>query len=362
MRHCIRTALLVLGLVLVVGLGSGATSVATPIASPIASEMRSVHAGSVDTRSDEVPWTAERFRTAEPEPTFVTSADVGSRVSDRLGSPMVAPATRPGGIEQAPVATRVGAGTGREAAGSDFRWYDDPPFTRYEIAPAQARSWPWRAVGVLFFTQGGHDYRCSASAVGNFAVWTAGHCVHDGGSWSRNVVFIPAYDGKKACPGQGCPFGVWEYDDLWAMSAWVDDADFAYDFGGVIVKRNGGDSLVDVVGYLGWAVSQSPVAHWNVFGYPSRRPFHGNKMVTCQASTSSRMVDLGIGCDMTQGSSGGPYILDFGNDNYVNGNVSYSVRGLENELFSPYLGECAEGLFTALRASRPGSPAPGFTC
>lgn len=39
---------------------------------------------------------------------------------------------------------------------------------------------PYKVVGKVFFSSGGNDYVCSASASGNNAVLTAGHCVSDG--------------------------------------------------------------------------------------------------------------------------------------------------------------------------------------
>ena len=254
------------------------------------------------------------------------------------------------------------------------QWYDNPPpFTGFQVASRDVKSWPLETVGALFFTARGLDYRCSAASVGEFAVWTAGHCVHSGsggfdhgGSWSKNVVFVPAYDGRKSCPGPGCPAGVWESDQLWTLSFWADAADSQFDVGGVIVKRNDGESLAGVVGALGVATDMGYVQHWSAFGYPGEPPFNGNRMQTCQASTSSLLGGsypmVGFGCDMTRGSSGGPLVLTLATGPHVNGNVSISVRGYKNELFSPYFGSCEARMIDALRASTPGSPADEFSC
>ena len=36
---------------------------------------------------------------------------------------------------------------------------------------------------------------------------------------------------------------------------------------------------------------------------------------------------IGVGCDMTGGSSGGPWILGLGRGNYINGLISYGYDG-----------------------------------
>ena len=53
------------------------------------------------------------------------------------------------------------------------------PFTRWENF-ADYNLWPYRAVGKLFFKQGGKSFVCSASSIGGCAIITAGHCVHQG--------------------------------------------------------------------------------------------------------------------------------------------------------------------------------------
>jgi hypothetical protein len=53
---------------------------------------------------------------------------------------------------------------------------------------------------------------------------------------------------------------------------------------------------------------------------------------------------LGVGNRMSQGCSGGPWVLGFGTGNYVNGNNSYfNVNGYE-EMFSPYFDNRAKSL------------------
>jgi len=350
--------------VVLVGPGS-ANQRSTPIT------VRSAHSQAEVGRSDAAPWTEERFRSAQPAPqaTLSVTRQIASPTSETLGTPTVVAASRPGAT------SRTGAATAAPEPEqvTVLRWYDYPaPFTRYKVKRRDVTKWPLETVGVLFFSQGGVDYRCSAASVARFAVWTAGHCVHDGSGrlgpshWSKDVVFVPAYDGRKPCPGSGCPFGIWKGDHAWTLWAWAEGGDSQFDMGGVVLKRRSGSSLSETVGALGFAWNHPYVQHWNLFGYPAAQPFNGKLMQTCQASTAGTFGDffpmIAVGCDMTEGSSGGPFILDFGKGYYINGNVSIYIEGQRKETLTPYFGNCAGALFEALRQSTPGSPADDFEC
>jgi hypothetical protein len=61
---------------------------------------------------------------------------------------------------------------------------------------------------------------------------------------------------------------------------------------------------------------------------------------------------MGIGCDLTGGSSGGPWITKFsgasGSANYLNGHNSYRYTSHPQEMFSPYFGSQAQSLWYTL--------------
>ena len=65
----------------------------------------------------------------------------------------------------------------------------------------------------------------------------------------------------------------------------------------------------------------------------------------------------GVGCDMTRGSSGGPWITQFdglaGDSNYLNGNNSYRYLARPEEMFSPNFGNEAKELWDALMIESP---------
>lgn len=52
---------------------------------------------------------------------------------------------------------------------------------------------------------------------------------------------------------------------------------------------------------------------------------------------------------MTGGSSGGPWILSFGNANLVNGLVSYGYDRYKKATFGPYFGDAVRDLFNCAR-------------
>lgn len=317
-------------------------------------------------RGNAAAWTAERVRNASPAP-FPEVVEGGSTSGSwRVTASHVVPA-KPNGGPIVSSSGQVGRAAEVQAFTAEERGYKYPaPFTRYEVPLSEAKSFPRRAVGALFYTQNGLDYTCSAASVGNYAIWTAGHCIHDGGGteagWSTNISFVPAYAGDKACPGQGCPFGVWTGAAPWVAGQWYTFGQAGltdYDLGGVVLMPLGGHSISERVGSLGFAVGGSANQHWNVFGYPGAAPFSGDRMVTCQASlayalTTGDAKRVGIGCDMTPGSSGGPWIVDLGTENIVNGTTSHRRPGKTEELLSVYFDDVAWDLYTILVGAAPG--------
>lgn len=304
--------------------------------------------GIVTTASSQY-WSSSRMQAAQPYP--LPDIDPPS-----LSGPISTETTsEPGYIPGVPPATGSAARSAESETillpASPTNGYQyPPPYTRYENFDSY-QVYPYSTVGVLFFSQRGSDYRCSAAVVGKNALWTAGHCVHDGSGepagWSENVVFVPAYKNGVE------PFGRWEYVDLVTRWSWFSNADLRYDIGGVILKTNGsGKPVEEVVGRLGFAFNLDKVQHWFNFGYPSDPPFDGKTMQICAGSFarnaigSTAPIPVGMGCDMTGGSSGGPWVINFsgahGDSNLLNGNNSfrYTVDD-EDEIYSPYFGQSA---------------------
>jgi V8-like Glu-specific endopeptidase len=229
------------------------------------------------------------------------------------------------------------------------------PFTRWENF-CDYRIWPFRAVGKLFFKQNGRSYVCSASSIGGCAIITAGHCVHAGNNsssgWSKDVVFVPAYKDGAA------PYGQWPARYNIVRTQWYRHGiskGLSQDIGGCILRKQGGRTISQRVGWLGFAWNWSRNQHWLSHGYPAGAPFNGRRMQINAASfayngsVGSSPAPVGMGNDLTGGSSGGPWIWRFGTGNYVNGVNSYRRRSRPKEMFSPYFGNHAKALYDALR-------------
>lgn len=219
------------------------------------------------------------------------------------------------------------------------------PFTRYEPTTYPAMH------GKVFFTERGVNYVCSGTALtsGNKSVvWTAGHCVNEGpGQFVTNWAFVPAYkDGAR-------PYGTWAARTLLTTAPWQQSGDFGYDEGAAVVSKNAaGQSLTDVVGGRGIAFNQAYEQRYLAHGYPAAAPFTGGRMYICDApfgtrDTSASPATIGIGCDMTGGSSGGGWVVG----NNVLSVTSYGYQSLKNVLFGPYQGSVAQQLYTSAAAS-----------
>jgi hypothetical protein len=238
--------------------------------------------------------------------------------------------------EAKPVARARGGSRGQKTA---------YPFTRYEPTTYNP------AHGKVFFTDSGVNYVCSGTALtsGNESVvWTAGHCVNEGpGKYFTNWAFVPAYrDGVR-------PYGTWAARTLLTTSGWGSGGDFSFDEGAAVVSTNAaGQTLTDTVGSRGIAFNQAPDQRYLAHGYPAASPFTGGRMFICDANlglrdTSANPPTLGIGCDMTGGSSGGGWVVG----NNVLSVTSYGYGNLRNVLFGPYLGSVAQQLYNSASAS-----------
>ena len=215
------------------------------------------------------------------------------------------------------------------------------PFTRYEDTSYDPRH------GKVFFTDGGVNYVCSGTALtsGNRSVvWTAGHCLNEGpGGYYTNFVFVPAYRDNVR------PFGTWAARKLLTTAPWADRGDFTYDLGAAVMSTNAaGQALTDVIGGgREIAFNYEARQHYLSHGYPAASPFNGQRAYICEADLalrdgSSTTATMGIGCDMTGGSSGGGWVVG----NTVHSVNSYHYQTLRNVMFGPYQGDVAQSLYT----------------
>ena len=234
-----------------------------------------------------------------------------------------------------PVERARGGGSGKAKPTAAFSSYEYPG--SYTTYPASTH-------GKVFFTLNGGNYVCSGTAVNSTnrsVVWTAGHCVNEGpGAYATNWAFVPAYrDGSR-------PFGTWTARALVTSSAWASQGDISYDVAGAVMNTSGGSALTDVVGGRGIAFNYNRNQFFTSFGYPAAPPFSGGRLWVCesQLQTSDPTTSpqtMGIGCDMTGGSSGGGWVV--GSSVYsVN---SYGYSNQPNVMYGPYQGSVAQSVY-----------------
>jgi len=213
-----------------------------------------------------------------------------------------------------------------------------------------------RDSGKVFFTMGGVNYVCSGTSVvassGLSLVWTAGHCVNEGpGPYATNFMFVPAYIDGTA------PYGKWAGTTLQTTSQWASSGNFTYDVGAVRVVPGAGappnSTLADIQTPRSMAFNYSVTVNstrFKSYGYPAAGKFNGQRMYMCDSPVvrrdgSTSTAPMGIGCDMTGGSSGGGWINSAGALGSVN---SYGYSSLKNVMHGPYQGTVAQSLYDAM--------------
>ena len=216
--------------------------------------------------------------------------------------------------------------------------------------------YPLSTVGKIFFTTGtGRDSMCSGTAIvsrNRNTVDTAGHCLYLYGGWSSNVVFCPLYENGNT------PYGCWAARDLEVPADWIDAKpyDLHHDFGIAIVAPNSEGNLTDLVGGAGWAYNQPVNQPFYAYGYPAGYPFDGQTRKTCESSAGTLWPHGGgnvvsIPCNMTGGSSGGPWFIQIDGNMYVNGHNDFTSSIRFGHMFSPYYDDTWYALYNKAQNS-----------
>jgi hypothetical protein len=207
--------------------------------------------------------------------------------------------------------------------------------------------------GKVFFTMSGVRYVCSGSVASDsrsgFAlVLTAGHCAYDevARRFATNWMFIPAYD---TAPTQTCAqaaYGCWTAQALVVHNGYATAGGFnsqatVHDFAFAVVGN--GTVRSGVNAQLDAAVGSYPVAtsgvsagnRLNAFGYPAAGKYRGNDLVYCAGNIFNDSLNSsrtwGMACNMTGGSSGGPWLSGFeGSSPALSSLNSYGYQGISN--------------------------------
>ncbi|MEU8526729.1 peptidase [Streptomyces sp. NPDC048629] len=208
--------------------------------------------------------------------------------------------------------------------------------------------------GRVFFTFQGRTASCSGNAVTSqnaSTVITAGHCVKYQGAWHTNWVFVPAYDNGNA------PYGQWAAAKTLTTPQWEASEDINYDVGAAVVAPLGGQKLTAVTGAQGIQFNGGYNKPMYAFGFPAASPYDGTKLIHCSGNSSKDFLfsqDHSLGCNMTGGSSGGPWFTGFSESAGTGLQVSVNSFGytfLPNRMFGPYFGNDAKALYDKAQVS-----------
>ncbi|MFJ4875414.1 trypsin-like serine peptidase [Streptomyces sp. NPDC088745] len=207
--------------------------------------------------------------------------------------------------------------------------------------------------GRVFFTYQGRTASCSGNSVtsqNKSTVVTAGHCVKMDGAWHTNWVFVPAYNDGVT------PYGTWTAAKLSATDQWTASEDINYDVGLAVVNPLNGQKLSDVVGAQGVQFNGGYNKPMYAFGFPAAAPYDGKKLVYCSGNTTKDFLltkDHGLACDMTGGSSGGPWFNSFNESAGTGLQASVNSFGytfLPGRMFGPYFGNEVKAAYDKAQA------------
>ncbi|MFE5298861.1 trypsin-like serine peptidase [Streptomyces sp. NPDC056632] len=208
--------------------------------------------------------------------------------------------------------------------------------------------------GRVFFTFQGRTASCSGNAVTSqnaSTVITAGHCVKYQGAWHTNWVFVPAYADGNA------PYGQWTAAKTLTTPQWEASEDINYDVGAAVVAPLNGRTLTSVTGAQGIQFNGGYNKPMYAFGFPAATPYDGKKLIYCAGNTSKDFLlsqDHSLACNMTGGSSGGPWFASFDETTGTGLQASVNSFGynfLPNRMFGPYFGTDAQNLYNKAQAS-----------
>lgn len=197
-------------------------------------------------------------------------------------------------------------------------------------------TWPYSAVGKLTFkTPAGASF-CSASVIRRSVIVTAAHCYQNFGSNNNvftNFVFRPAHFGKTgATTNQIQPFGSYKVGAVARAATWANGTDTGSgsarnnDVAIFVLKKTNGEFIGDLTGYFGYSWNNQGftsstitggkvVAAVSTLGYPALMD-KGRIMQRADGPSYTTTVggaaQYAQGNSFTGGSSGGPWVLNFG--------------------------------------------------
>lgn len=274
-----------------------------------------------------------------------------------LDGPAVETTAPAGQVSASGQAARLrGAAVGSKAYGSSS---DKWPYTTARVASSSASlstaaldnpvtAAPYRQTGKLLMDFGEDTYQCSASLIMPNVLVTAAHCVQDFGKGdvgrATNFRWIPANTGDPSVP-DNAPFGVWTAKTVVLSDSYVNGTDTCArnakgivcnnDMALISLNRLGGQRAAHVLGdayqygWNGYSYVKSPafknltVVDITELGYPAafdngwqmQRSNSFGRFISWkgfQTTTRKQLLSTQLGTAQTGGSSGGPWLVNFG--------------------------------------------------
>jgi hypothetical protein len=236
-------------------------------------------------------------------------------------------------------------------------------------------------VGKVYFTMGGSSYQCSGSVAndgreGFSLVLTAAHCAYDevATAFASNWIFIPAW-GQQSVGFQGVDctrydatvYGCWTAQALVVHHGYASAGSFntqatTHDFAFAVVGPGGKSRTAHLDGAVGsYPISFDPLqTGWRAaaFGYPAAGKYKGNTLTYCAGPTITDAYNgnltWGVGCDMTGGSSGGPWFNGLNETNGSGGTLSslnsYGYSGIRN-MYGPRFNATTQAVYNAANSA-----------
>ncbi len=300
---------------------------------------------------------------AQGAPTWArASGDASARQALRFWTPARMREAKP--LDAAPAqAGGLARGSAAGSADGEGRGVEVAAEARAEFAAVADPTAPgFRQNGVIFIVlpRGLGFGRCSGTSVNSpsrSVVFTAGHCVNEGGAghwYNHDWVFVPGYhDGVR-------PFGAFVAKWLGATVPWIESGSENADVGAAVVSRNErGERLGDAVGADGIAFGLPPSQVFDVHGYPVAAPFDGATQRLCAGTPflghdiASFLwpgpLNLALACDVTGGASGGGWTI---HGNVLNGVTNYGYGDDRRTDFGSYFGGAVKALYESASAVR----------
>jgi len=224
--------------------------------------------------------------------------------------------------------------------------------------------------GKVYFEMGGGAWICSGSVVndkkrrGYSLVLTAGHCAIDAttGEFATNWMFIPDFDGAPSYTCSATVYGCWTSVGLVVHYGFAHAGAFntqatTHDWAFAVVGPGGkSNAQLDALGSFGIGFPAAAVgASVDAFGYPAGGKYHGSDLTYCAGKTFTDILNAnltwGLACDMTGGSSGGPWLASFsaGSGTLTSLN-SYGYGGIKN-MYGPIFNDKTSATYHAALAS-----------